>query len=297
MKKIIYLNFVLAFGLYAQTNNAIATDAKSTEQTIKEEATIAPPINKPVESKTAEAKPVDPKPDFTLIQFFANDVNFRGTSIYGEKLSRRNQEGYKSFNDAWLVSSNIIFHLPIPGLKFLFTSNNPIENRSNKDADQRFQTSPGADDQTAKLNQAIQTGSFSFDPSAVRSRKEQNGLRDVFIGQMYYDWETKAGGFRTGFFFLNNQNYPAKFNLGEWVFGFRPDVLKFLNPELTMFYRFTSELNGLNNGNIHIRAIIKHEFFKEEFFRVTPILEAGYQAANNNTDRRNGVSDITARLQ
>lgn len=257
------------------------------------------------ETKTDEAKPkteksdkpAETKHDFTITQYYANDINFRGLSIYGEKLSRRNQDSYKSFAESWFLSTNVIFHLPLPGLKFLLTSNNPLENRSNKDADLRFQTTPGGDEQVSKFNRAIQSGVLDFDPNALKPRREQNGMRDVFFGQLYYDWETKAGGFRTGMFFLNNQNYPSKFTFGEWVIGYRPSVLKFLNPEITAYYRFSSEANGLNNGNIHTRAIIKHEFFKEEFFRVIPILEAGYQTPNNSIDKRNGISDITARLQ
>lgn len=81
------------------------------------------------------------------------------------------------------------------------------------------------------------------------------------------------------------------------MIGYRSSVLKFLNPEITAYYRFSSEANGLSNGNIHTRAILKHEFFKEEFFRVIPILEAGYQTPNNSIDKPNGISDITARLQ
>ena len=242
-------------------------------------------------------KPTETKHDFTITQYYANDINFRGLSIYGEKLSRRNQESYKSFAESWFLSTNVIFHLPLPGLKFLLTSNNPLENRSNKDADLRFQTTPGGDEQVNKFNRAIQSGVLDFDPNALKPHREQNGMRDVFFGQLYYDWETKGGVFRTGMFFLNNQNYPSKFTFGEWVIGYRPSVLKFLNPEITAYYRFSSEANGLNNGNIHTRAIIKHEFFKDEFFRVIPILEAGYQTPNNSIDKRNGISDITARLQ
>lgn len=291
MKIIISLLFLLTFTIHSESQK-IEDNAK--DPNLKTENSSDLKISS---EKTKESKEQESKIDFNLSQYLANDINFRGLSIYGEKLSRRNQESYKSFSDSWFVSTNITFHLPLPGLKFLLTSNNPYENRSNKDADLRFQNTPGGEEQIAKVNRFIQTGVLDFDPNALKPRKEQNGLRDVFFGQLYYDWDTKIGGFKTGLFFLNNQNYPAKFNFGEWVFGFKPDVLKILNPELVFFYRFTSESNGLNNGNVHTRIILKHEFFKEEFFRFTPILESGYQASNNTIDKRNGISDITTRLQ
>ncbi len=313
MKKFLYLHFFLVFSLFAQTSNTIPADANKESEPVKETTTIQPEAKSTEPTKAVETKSAEAKPDFAITQFLANDVNFRGNSIYGEKLSRRNQESYKSFSEAWLISTNVTFQLPLPGLKFLFTANTPIENRGNKDSDMRLQTSPGGDDQTSRFNQTMQNGKVStdtlgnftldpsgktsVDPSAVRIRREQNGLRDVFIGQMYYDWDTKIGGFRTGLFFLNNQNYPSKFNLGEWVLGYKPGVLKFLSPEITTFYRFTSELNGINNANIHTRGSLKYEFFKDQFFRIVPTLEVGYQAANNNIDKRNGFSDVTARLQ
>ena len=118
-------------------------------------------------------KPTETKHDFTITQYYANDINFRGLSIYGEKLSRRNQESYKSFAESWFLSTNVIFHLPLPGLKFLLTSNNPLENRSNKDADLRFQTTPGGDEQVSKFNRAIQSGVFDYDPNALILRMQR----------------------------------------------------------------------------------------------------------------------------
>ena len=272
----------------SETKSVEPSSTKSVET-----KSVEPSSTNTVETKTAEK----PKPDFILTQFIANDVNFRGISIYGEKLSRRNLNEYQSFSNAWLLSSTVAFQLPLTGLKFIFTANNPVLNRENKDSDQRLQIASGGEDQTQNLNNYLNGSRLKFDAAALKSRKEYNGLRDVFIAQMYYDWETKIGTMRTGFFFLNNHNYPTKFNFGEWVLGLKPAMLKVLSPEINVYYRFTSELGGITNGNIHIRPSIKHDFMKDSFFRITPSLEMGYQAANNNIDRRYGISDFTSKLQ
>jgi hypothetical protein len=261
----------------------------------KEKLEDLKPLVKPDDIK--DKKKSEANHDFTVNQFMANDVNFRGTSIFGEKLSRRNLQEYQSFANSWLVSTNVTFNLPLTGLKFIFTSHNSIENRADKDSDLRLQSISGGDDQTAKVNQYLQGGNLNFDPNAVKSRKEHNGLRDVFLSQMLYDWETRLGGFRTGLFLLNNQNYPTKTNVGEWIFGWRLPFANAINPEIISFHRFTSEVNGLNNGNIHLRGTIKHEFVKDDFYKFIPILEVGYQSANNTTDKRVGFTDVTLKLQ
>ena len=246
-------------------------------------------------AKDSAAEP--PKEVITITQYTANDINFRGSSIFGDKLSRRNLTPYSSFAQSWFLSTNVKFDLPVNGLKLYMTSHNPLENRSDRDTDFKFQASPGGTDETSRLNSFLSTGNLSFDPNSVKFRKEHNGLRDVFVAQIYYEWTNFAGGFKTGFFILSNQNYPTKFNMYEYVFGWEIPFLKIIHPEWTTFYRLSSELNGLNNGNIHSRLSFKHEFFKESIFKFTPALEAGYQAPNNSTDRRVGVSDVTLKLQ
>lgn len=249
-------------------------------------------------SPTKDTVPAEtPKEVLTVTQYTANDINFRGSNIFGDKLSRRNLQPYSSFAQSWFLSTNVKFDLPVNGLKLYMTSHNPLENRSDRDTDFRFQSSPGGTDETSRLNSFLSTGNLTFDPNAVKFRKEHNGLRDVFVAQIYYEWTNFAGGFKTGFFILSNQNYPTKFNMYEYVFGWEIPLLKVIHPEWTTYYRLSSELNGLNNGNIHSRLSFKHEFFKESILKFTPALEAGYQAPNNSTDRRVGVSDVTLKLQ
>lgn len=294
LKRILYLNMVFSFLLSSQIIAQPNNDKKGKDQ-------VNTDTSSNVEKK--EAAPA-PKNEFSVTQVMTNDVNFRGTSIFGEKLARRNLQPYESFSNAWAVSSNVAFFLPATGFKLFFTSNNPVENRGNRDTDFRYQTSPGGTDQTSTVTRDVgnfintqNPASITYDPNATKMRREQNGLRDVFIAQLYYDWETKAGGFRTGFFYLSNQNYPTRFNFGEYVLGWKLPFLTYINPAITAYYRFTSEVSGANNANIHLRLSMNHEFFKDEFFRFTPSVEVGYQGPNNTTDRRNGFSDVTTRLQ
>ncbi|MBE7412473.1 MAG: hypothetical protein HS129_10525 [Leptospiraceae bacterium] len=287
--------FSLLF-LFLITNQIVAQPNKKDKPPVAETPTT------PIENK--DTKPITPQNEFDVTQVIANDLNFRGSSVLGEKLARRNLQPYESFSNAWLISSNVAFILPATGFKLFFTSNNPIENRGNRDTDFRYQSSPGGTDQTStvirdvgRLTDTKDPASITYDPNAVRMRREQNGLRDSFTMQLYYDWETKAGGFRTGMFYLNNQNYPSRFNLGEFVLGWKFPFLKFLNPALTTYYRFTSDTGSAYHANIHFRFTMNHEFNKGEFFRFTPSVEAGYQTANNTTDRRTGATDVTTKLQ
>ncbi|TGM53418.1 hypothetical protein [Leptospira adleri] len=242
-------------------------------------------------------KATDKKPEFGFSQTVANDVYVLGSSLFGEKLSRRNNESYDTFSQGLVLGTFVNFFTPIPGFRMNLIMANPLIGRSNTDNDFFYQSSPGGVDETNKVIQSLQSGQLTYDPNHIKQRKENNGLRDYFIGQILYEWNTSIGQFFTGFLIVNSANYPSNASLFNYTLGWKPGFLEYLKPELVSNYRISSETAGLNQGNSHHRAAISHEYELTKDFKFVPGMQVGYQYFNNNTDRRSGVTDITAKLQ
>jgi hypothetical protein len=239
------------------------------------------------------------KPQFQVTQQMGNDLVVLGSSVFGERLARRNAESYKQFNEAWNLATNVVFLTPIPQFRTNIIVVNPLVGRNNRDVDGFFQSSPGGADQTNQVAQTLSTGVLLYDPNQVRQRVERNGLRDALIGQFAYEWNTKIGDIGTGVFFVNSQSGGVNSELGSYTLSWKPgfDITRFVNLQFNSFYRFTSDVGGIFQGNSQHRASISHEFFQGQFFRITPSVSTGYQYFNNNTDRRSGFADISSRLQ
>ncbi|WP_156781877.1 hypothetical protein [Leptospira tipperaryensis] len=242
-------------------------------------------------------KATDKKPEFGFSQTVANDVYVLGNSLFGERLSRRNNESYETFSQGLVLGTFVNFFTPIPGFRMNLIMANPLIGRSNTDNDFFYQSAPGGADETNKVIQSLQSGQLTYDPNQIRPRKENNGLRDYFIGQILYEWNTSIGQFFTGFLVVNSANYPTNASLFNYTMGWKPLFLEYLKPEIVSNYRISSETAGLNQGNSHHRAAISHEYELTKDFKFVPGMQVGYQYFNNNTDRRSGVTDITAKLQ
>ncbi|MDV6236201.1 hypothetical protein CH379_011260 [Leptospira ellisii] len=242
-------------------------------------------------------KSQEKKPEFGFSQSVANDVFVLGNSLFGERLSRRNNESYGTFSPGLVLGTFLNFYTPIPGFRLNLIMANPLIGRSNTDNDFFYQSTPGGPDQSDKVVKALESGNLTFDPNQVRPRKENNGLRDYFIGQIVYEWNTSIGQFFTGFLIVNSANYPSNSSLFNYTLGWKPSILAYLKPEIVSNYRLSSETNGVNQGNSHHRAAVGHEYGLVGELKFNPSLQVGYQYFNNNTDRRSGVTDVTAKLQ
>lgn len=257
--------------------------------------------------KITTAKTDNPPPvkDYKIFfsQSMNNDANIRGSSIFGERFSRRDNLAYNSFAQAWAVATAVQILTPLKGFRINMISANPVTHRTNVDSDGRlFQNGPGADDQTNKSLNDLQSGKLTFDPNQNKSHPERNGLKDFFIGGLYYDWEMGPfGGFTTGFFYVNTLDPYRKNTFTEINFAWKfPFLREILNPTLNVYNRISSEtstVNNLNNGSNYVSLGVGHDFLKDQFFRFSLNSQVGYQYNNNNVDRRSGFSDVSSKVQ
>ncbi|TGL93310.1 hypothetical protein EHQ76_18160 [Leptospira barantonii] len=259
----------------------------------------SPDINSGIPEDNAQnlPKPTDKKAEFGFSQTLANDVFVFGNSLFGERLSRRDNDPYQTFSPSLILGTFVNFFTPIPGFRMNLIMANPLIGRSNTDNDFVYQSTPGGADETYKVVQSVQSGQLSYDPNQVKPRKENNGVRDYFIGQILYEWNSSIGQFFTGFLIVNSANYPTNASLFNYTVGWKPAFLNYLKPELVSYYRLSSETSGLNQGNSHHRVTLSHEYELTKDWKLIPGLQAGYQYYNNNTDKRSGVTDLTAKLQ
>ncbi|BDA80552.1 hypothetical protein LPTSP3_g34820 [Leptospira kobayashii] len=276
----ILLSFLFAFSIYSEEKQSPSPISGS---------------NPVVDS--GSVKQEEKKPEFIFSQALANDVFIFGNSLYGERLSRRNNEEYQTVSNGLILGTFVNFLTPITGLKVNLVVANPLTGRSNTDNDFFYQSSPGGKDETDKVVRSVQGNQVAYDLNQIRPRKENNGLRDYFIGQIGYEWNTSIGQFSTGFFIINSNNYPTNTSAMNYTFGWKPNFLTVLKPELISNYRISSETNGLNQGNSHHRLGFSHEFDLSKDWKLTPGIQTGFQYFNNNTDRRTGVTDITTKVQ
>ncbi len=246
--------------------------------------------------KNPTEKSAVPQDSFLLSQSVSNDGAFQGSDLFGERQARRNKTAYKDTYEAYFMSTSIeLLGLP-KAFKFGLTVMNPLVDRSNTDADFRFQTAAGGADQSNVVNATLASGTLAFDPNSVKLRKEKNGLNDYLFSRAMYDHETRMGTFSAGFIFINT-NDPNYVMRGLWVIAWRPPFLSWLNPQFSINNRMLSEYNGAFQGGHNYRLSLSHEFFKGEAFRITPSIVMGYADVNDNVDRRKGISDISPRLQ
>ncbi|TGK11805.1 hypothetical protein EHO60_05805 [Leptospira fletcheri] len=237
-----------------------------------------------------------PEHSFLLSQSVSNDGAFQGVDLFGERQARRNGTKYKDFYQAYFMTTSVdLLGLP-KQFKLGLTVMDPLVDRSNTDADNRFQSTPGGPDQSYLINQSLATGTLQYDPNQVKTRKEKNGLFDYLFTRAMYEHETKMGAFSAGFLFIN-ANDPIYVMRGYWVVGWRPPFLQWLNPQFSANNKMLNDYGGIFQGTHNYRLSLSHEFFKGETFRITPSLVIGYADVNDNIDRKKGVSDISPRLQ
>lgn len=272
---------------------------------VKEEpVSITPPV-----TKTSTADSIHP---ITLNQYFSNDIWFRGFSVLGDRLAQRDNRRYQSMQHAWNLVTGVSYDVS-ENFSIGMNVYSPTAHRANRDNDFFMQAAPGdSKDFTQKYAEAAQAGNPNIlideatqlnaedpknpkDPSAIKRRKEKNGLKDIFDASFTYKHNTRFGKIITGFYFANNDNFNI--TLGELVAGIEFPFWKALSPSFTSYYRFTSEGGGGGNGTSNHRIAISHKFFPENNINFTTSLSSGYQYHSNLKEYRSGVSDISPKIQ
>lgn len=258
----------------------------------EESADESIPVPMPAQPKKSDL----PEHSILLNQSISNDGAFQGASLFGERQSRRNNESYKSFSQAWFLTSSVdILGLP-KQFQVSITALNPLVDRTNTDSDLYFQSTPGGANQDKLVTNSINSGNLQYDPNQVKPRKEKNALTDYVFTRLNYEHNTKLGSFGFGFLFIN-VNDPTYVMRGYYTMSWRPPFLTFLNPVFSINNKMLSEYGGIFQGDHNYRLSLGHEFFKEKLIRITPSLVIGYQDVNNNQNMKKGFSDISPRLQ
>jgi hypothetical protein len=238
------------------------------------------------------------KSEFTILlnQSIANDGAFQGASLFGERQSRRNNDSYKPFNEAWNMTTGIDFLGLTKGLQMGITTLNPIVDRTNTDSDMNYQSASGGTSKNSTVVNSINSGSLLYDPNQIKPRKEKNGLSDYLFSRINYEHNSAFGIFGLGLLFINT-NTPTYIMRSLFIITWKPPFLNYFNPVLSINNRMLSEVGGIYQGNHNYRLSISHEYLSGEKFRITPSLIIGYQDVNNNIDMKKGISDISPRLQ
>lgn len=164
--------------------------------------------------------------------------------------------------------------------------------------------------------------------------KEQNGMKraDGLFYAFYYTFEKSSWGkFTVGTWFYNTfhknsayvstplggynslaaqgvsssnntsnqvtrlawQEYYIFWQLPE--FSFLP-FISYLTPTISFYTQISAENASLAAGKNYLSLYLSHEYFKEDFFRITPAVNIGYEMSNNIVDNRYGIQDITSSL-
>lgn len=262
------------------------------QDTPEENADESIPIPMPAQPKKTDI----PEQSVLLNQSISNDGAFQGASLFGERQSRRNGESYKSFSQAWFLTSSVdLLGLP-KQFQITFTAMNPLVDRTNTDSDLYFQSTPGGANQNKLVTNSINSGTLQYDPNQVKPRKDKNALTDYLFTRLNYEHTTKLGSFGAGFIFIN-VNDPSYVMRGYFTVSWRPPFLQALNPVLSINNKMLSEYGGIFQGDHNYRLSIGHEFLKDKLIHITPSLVVGYQDVNNNQNMKKGLSDISPRLQ
>ncbi|TGL33503.1 hypothetical protein [Leptospira perdikensis] len=284
---------ILIFLLFAGSVFAESTAQDNSKRKKKE--TNSSSVSK--KEETLEPTPANSDPVVTITQYMANENNFRGISVYGDRYARRNNTEYKSVPDAWFLTTELAFNT---GDK-KFTSNmlffNPTVGRTNRDNDYYYQDKPGGENQTQLVIHSLITGTASYDQNRIKKRAERNALGDAALGEFYYNWENRAGSFSTGLYVLINVGDNSRFATSDYTFIWRTPFLKYINPTLSTYYKFTSEFNGYGTGSVYSNLSFSHHFAVTDKFSITPATHIGYQYVNDYELQRRGISDINTSLK
>lgn len=286
------ITIISLLGISLFTGSLFAQDAKKEAD-----------LTVPAKATDSDKEAVNP---ITLNQYFSNDVPFRGFSVLGDRLARRDNRQYQSMQHGWNLVTGVSFN-PLENLSLGMNVYSPTAHRTNRDSDYFMQSAPGDRNDFTQTyidsaiannpNNLISAGiKKNVDPSSIQFRKERNGLKDIFDASLRYKYNTRFGKVITGFYMANNDNF-SPITLGEFVTGLEFPFLKELNPTYTAFFRFTSEGGGGGNGTSNHRLSISHKFFEESDINFTTALSAGYQYHSNQSDFRSGVSDVSPKFQ
>jgi hypothetical protein len=232
-----------------------------------------------------------------LTQYMANENNFRGISVYGDRLARRNNTEYKSVPDAWFLTTELAFNTGDKRFSTNMMFFNPTVGRTNRDNDYYYQDRPGGIDQTSTVVHSLNTGSLLYDPNQIKKRPEKNALGDSALGEFYFNWENRAGSFSTGLYVLINVGDNSRFATSDYAFIWRTAFLKYINPTIATYYKFTSEFNGYGTGSVYSNLSFSHPFEISENVSITPATHIGYQYVNDYDLQRRGISDVNTSLK
>jgi hypothetical protein len=247
------------------------------------------------------------KPFLELDLSVSNDLIFRGESFNGDLTNARYNKSYRSYTDAWSLQPDIRFLTPLDGLTVFLWGNINLQHHGDRDTDKfLFQDAPGEMDRTQEIVSNLRRGELGFDPNQTKRYKERNGserFSGAFMGADYA-WNTRIGGFSFGSWLFSNSDSSDKFTWQEWFIQYRPDVLRFLNPEIGFYMNTSSSSQGIPgaptnfiNGQKYISLDLSHRFREEEFVQIEVGSHIGYLNGNNNVNRLSGISNITNMLR
>jgi hypothetical protein len=263
----------------------------------------------PIANENSSIPPKEKKSDYAIE--LASDFIFRGQSFGGHNQNSRSNSSYRSYTDAWAIQPSFTYNTPINGFKFLFWGNVFLQHSRDRDSDWALQVAPSERDQGSEVLNMLNsgrtsTGSLDYDPSRLNFYKEKNGLHrqnGAFTGA-YYEWETTIGIWSAGLWTWNNADKSNKYTWQEFFVWYKPSLLPYMNPMLQAYWNASSdhggnkkEPQGITNGQNYFSVEMSHEYFKGDFFRLTPNLHTGYIVNNNNIDQRSGISNITSSLK
>lgn len=267
------------------------------------------------EPKTVSSQNNEKNSDEVNTEFsveIVSDFIFRGQSFGGEPARRRNNTSYQPYTDAWAIQPYIEYSAPLAGLKFLLWGNTFLQHSTDRDRDRYLQTGPGERNLGDTLQtQLAQTGRLlmpesDLDYLRMNLYKEKNGLHrqnGVFLGG-FYEWNTKFGQWSVGTWFWNNADRAARFTWQEYFVWYKPKLLPFLNPMISVYFNSSSDNGGSNsnpagitNGQNYISLDLSHVFRDKKFFRITPSFHTGYLVNNDNINKKSGISNITSGLK
>ncbi|WP_210409800.1 hypothetical protein [Leptospira biflexa] len=112
-----------------------------------------------------------------------------------------------------------------------------------------------------------------YDPNQIKKRPEKNALGDSALGEFYFNGENRAGSFSTGLYVLINIGDNSRFATSYYAFIWRTAFLKYINPTIATYYKFTSNVS------------------------ITPATHIGYQYVNDYDLQRRGISYVNTSLK
>ncbi len=282
-----------------------------------------------------EAEDDEPTVNIDVTHEIASDWIWRGQSFGGDYLSRRNSESYKEFSQSftYVPNARVSHH---SGFFFELEGNIALQNRSDRDTDQRIQSfSGGPSVDLNRLNERLMAGNFfpdqkghslffdpnngvyndkcspdlpqsiegnqcAVNPSRVKTYNEKNGMgrTDGLFTTFAYEIETnKIGKFTVGSWWYFKKDRAAKYTWNEFFIWWElPFFQQSLAPTIQTFKQTSSDDAG-GYGNQYTSFSISHTFFKEKLIQLNMSSSIGYQWANNYISQKSGVNDVTNNAQ